>query len=78
MSAITGLPAGGERSSLLGVLPAGARDARLELADGTWTALTLREGAYAVSGAGERTIRFQLAGRELTVPVPHTPSGAAP
>jgi hypothetical protein len=78
MSAITGLPGGAEQSSLEGVLPAGAHDAMLELADGAWIALGLRDGAYAVSAAGSTAIRFRRARHELSVRVPHAPSGAAP
>ncbi len=78
ISAITGLPGTPERSSLEGVLPAGAGDARLELADGESIALALRDGSYAVSAQGVTSLRFERAGRELTVPVPRPPSGASP
>ncbi len=72
MSAITGLGAPG-RSSLQGVLPAGARNARLELAGGAQIALTLREGSYALWESGASALRFERDGGELTVPVPQPP-----
>ncbi len=78
LSAITGLPGTPERSSLEGVLPAGAGDARIELADGESIALALHEGSYALTEQGATSLRFERAGRELTVPVPHAPSGAGP
>ncbi len=78
MSSITGLPGARGRSSLEGVLPAGAAEPRLELADGQRIVLALREGSYAVTAAAATALRFERAGRELTVPVPRTPSGAGP
>jgi hypothetical protein len=78
ISAITGLPGAPQRSSLEGVLPAGAHDARLQLGDGELIALQLHEGSYAVSAQDATTLRFDRGGRTLTVPVPHAPSGASP
>ncbi len=78
MSSISGLPGASERSALEGVLPAGAAHAVLELADGQRLAIALHAGGYAVSESGATALRFERAGRELTVPVPQAPAGSAP
>jgi hypothetical protein len=76
MSSISKLPGAGDRASLEGVLPAGALDARLELADGERVSLALHDGCYDVSATAATALRFEHAGRELTIPVPRTPNGA--
>lgn len=78
MSSISGLRGDPERSSLEGVLPAGALDVRLELANGERIPVAVHDGCYAVSETAATALHFERAGRELAVPVPRRPSGAGP
>ena len=74
----SGAVAAEERVLLEGVLPAGARRARLTSLGGRHTALIVHDGVYAVSDRSPSSVSFRLRGAGHTVAIPLAPgSGAA-